>query len=167
MNFLPFENITYKTSLMEDEIIKRLSDCVETQKTFRIDVFSGGAGKPYEGKINSQAFNIKRIINYRNSFLPRITGNIESDFDGIKIYVKMRLHVFVVVFLSVWCGIIGIGSITFLWHAYYNSEVNFAALIPFGMLIFVYGLTTGGFKYESNKSKRDLQEIFQAEIIKE
>jgi hypothetical protein len=38
-------------------------------------------------------------------------------------------------------------------------------MIPFGMLIFAYALTMGAFKYESNKSKKDLQTIFEADII--
>ena len=37
-------------------------------------------------------------------------------------------------------------------------------LIPLAMLLFAYGLTTGGFKYESNKSKKYLAELFEAEI---
>jgi hypothetical protein len=44
---------------------------------------------------------------------------------------------------------------------------NFLELIPVGLLLFVYALTMGGFKFESNKSKKDLQELFEAEIIKE
>lgn len=101
MKFLPTENITYKTRLKEDEIIRRLSDCIEPEKTFRFGIFSSGSTKSYEGKINGQTFNIKRIISYRNSFLPRINGVIERDFDGLTIKVKMRLHTFVIVFLCI------------------------------------------------------------------
>jgi hypothetical protein len=35
------------------------------------------------------------------------------------------------------------------------------------MLIFVYALTMGGFKFESNKSKKDLQTMFEADIMEE
>ena len=33
------------------------------------------------------------------------------------------------------------------------------------MLGFVYVLTMGGFKFESNKSKKDLAEIFNGQIL--
>lgn len=165
MKFLPTENITYKTRLKEDEIIRRLSDFIEPEKTFRFEIFSSGSKKSYEGQINGQTFNIKRIIGYRNSFLPRINGVIERDFDGLTIKVKMRLHIFVIVFLCIWCGGVGLGCIAFLAQALNSSEINPATLIPFGMLIFAYLLTMSGFKFESNKSKRDLQTIFEAEII--
>ena len=165
MKFLPIEDITYKTKLKEDEIIKRLSDIIEPEKAFRFGIFSNGSSKPYEGQINGQAFEIKRIINYRNSFLPKISGIIEKDFDGTTIKVKMRLHVFVIGFLFFWCGIVGLGCVAVLTQAIGSSKINPVALTPFGMLVFVYLLTMGAFKFESNKSKKDLQAIFEADII--
>jgi hypothetical protein len=167
MKFLPAENITYKTKLKEDEILKRLSDNVEPEKIFRFGMFISGSTKSYEGQINRQKFDIKRIIGYRNSFLPRINGIIEKDYDGMTIKVKMRLHTFVIVFLCIWCSFVGFGCITVLTQAFGSSEFNPAALIPFGMLIFMYALTMGAFKFESNKSKKDLQRIFEAEITEE
>jgi hypothetical protein len=165
MKFLPTENITYKTRLKEDELIRRLSEFIEPEKTFRFDIFGGGSTKPYEGQISGQTFNINRIINYRNSFLPIINGVIEKDFDGLTIKVKMRLHNFVIVFLYIWYAGVGLGFLAFLKQALSNSEFNPASMIPFGMLIFAYALTMGAFKYESNKSKKDLQTIFEADII--
>ena len=165
MKFLPKENITYSTRLKEEQIVKRLSDSIEPEKTFRFGIFSRDSSKSYEGQVNGQTFEIKRIIGYRNSFLPRISGIIERDFDGLKIKVKMRLPIFVVIFLCIWCGGVGLGCIASLTQAFRNSEFNPATLIPFGMLLFVYALTMGGFKYESNKSKKDLQTIFEADII--
>jgi hypothetical protein len=161
MKYLPIENIIFKTSLKEDEIIRRLSDCIEPEKTFRFSVFSSSSAQSYEGQINGSSFTINRIIGYRNSFLPRINGVIERDLDGLTIKVKMRLHIFVIVFLCIWCG----GCIAFLIQAFDNSAFNQATLIPFGMLIFIYALTMGGFKYESYKSKKDLQALFEADII--
>jgi hypothetical protein len=165
MKFLPTENITYKTRLNEVEVIRRLSEIIEPEKTFRFGVFSSGPTKPYEGRINGQTFNMKRIIWYRNSFLPRINGTIEKEYDGTAIKIKMRLHVFVTVFLFVWCGGIGFACISILTQTFGNSELNPVDFIPFGMLLFAYGLTMGGFKFESYKSKKDLQNIFEANII--
>ena len=165
MKFLPTENIIYKTRLKEDEIINRLSGFIEPKKTFRFGIFSSGSAKSYEGQINGKKFKIKRIIGYRNSFLPRIDGIIEREFDGLTIKVKMRLHIFVIVFLCIWCGGVGLACIAFLTQVFNHSGFNPVALIPFGMLIFVYALTMGGFKFESRKSKKDLQNIFEADIV--
>lgn len=124
--------------------------------------------KPYEGSINGNSFSITRIIGYRNSFLPRISGEIEKDFDGSRINVKMRLHVVVIVFLFIWFGGVGIGCSAALATGFKFGSQSFEpmSLIPFGMLIFSYALVTGGFKYESIKSKKYLSQLFEAEIEK-
>ena len=164
MKYLPRENITYKTKLNEDEVIKRLLNFIEPEKTFSFGIISSGSIKSYEGQINGQTFKIKRIIGYRNSFLPIINGIIEKDYDGeTTIKVKMRLQIFIIVFLFIWCGGAGLIGIAFLTQAFDGSEFNPAILIPFGMLILVYALVMGAFKFESNKSKKDLQSILEAE----
>ena len=164
MRFLPTENITYKTRLKPEEINKRLSDIVESKKAFNI--FSSSSTKSYEGQINDQMFDIKRIIGYRNSFLPRIKKTILRDYDGITIRVKMRLHIFVIIFLCFWFGSAGFGFIVVLTQSF-NLEFDVRTLITFGMLLFVYGMAMGGFKFESYKSKKELQKLFEAEIVEE
>ncbi|MCC7452646.1 MAG: hypothetical protein IT222_00660 [Crocinitomix sp.] len=165
MKYLPSENITYKSKLKEDEIIKRLSETVEPEKLIRFSFFSKSASKYYEGYVDGQTFSMRRIISYRNSFIPKITGLIEPDFDGTTIRVKMRLHIFVIVFLCIWCGGVGLAFITTLAYSFSNFEFNPATIFLFIMLLFLYTLTMVGFKYESKKSKKHLQDVFQAEII--
>ncbi|MEJ2104945.1 MAG: hypothetical protein P8X47_10265 [Ignavibacteriaceae bacterium] len=165
MKYLPFEKITYKTRLDSCEIQERLSKIIEPKKTFRMTgIFGSSNHKPYEGSINGSSFNINRIIGYRNSFLPRINGIIEKDFNGAKINVKMRLHVLVVVFMFIWFGGVGIGCLVILSTLFNSESFDPMTLIPFGMLIFGYALVTGGFKYESIKSKKYLAQLFEAEI---
>jgi hypothetical protein len=165
MKYLPIENIIFKTRLKEDEIIRRLSDCIEPEKTFRFSIFSSASTKSYEGQINGSSFTINRILINQNSFRPIINGVIERDVDGLTINVKMRLHISVIYFLYIWYGGLGLGCIAALIQAFGNSAFNPITLIPFGMLIFIYAMTMGGFKYESNKSKKDLQTIFEADMI--
>ncbi|MFN4152253.1 MAG: hypothetical protein ACK4IX_15025 [Candidatus Sericytochromatia bacterium] len=165
IKYLPVENVVYKTELKEDEVIRRLSDSIEAEKNFRFRIFVSSSSKPYEGKINSNKFEIKRIINYRNSFLPRIKGEISKESDKTIIKVKMKLHPFLVSFLSIWFISIGFVTIILLLQLFINATFNPLTLIPFIMLMFAYVLTMFGFKFESNRSKKDLQKIFKAEII--
>lgn len=167
MKFLPTENLTFKTHLKPEEVIRRLSDNIEPEKVFRLGIFNRNETKAYEGYISGTSFNIKRITSYRNSFLPKINGIIESEYSRTTIKVKMRLHLLVIVFLCIWCGGVGIGAIVFLTEAFNKSAFNAESFIPFGMLLFVYALTMTAFKFESNKSKNDLKEIFEAEISDE
>lgn len=167
MKYLPFENITYRTKLELEEIQKRINEVIEPKKTFRMTgIFGNSSHKPYEGSINGNSFSITRIIGYRNSFLPRINGVIEKDFNGSKINVKMRLHVFVIVFMCIWFGGVGVGCLAVLTPLFNSDTFEPMKLIPFGMLLFGYALVTGGFKYESIKSRKYLAQLFEAEIEK-
>jgi len=72
MKYLPFENITYRSNLDSEEIIKRVEEIIEPKRTFRITwTFGGGNHKPYEGEIRGTSFHMNRITEYRNSFLPQ------------------------------------------------------------------------------------------------
>jgi len=168
MKLLPFENITYKTSLKEDEVIKRLEEKVDQEPGLKFGLVKKKNANKYHGSIVKQTFDIYRIISYRNSFLPRITGIVENDFDGTSIRVKMRMHVFVNIFLCSWFGLIGYGLV--LSFIQMNEKPDFDSSIfitLFGLLLFAYALTLGAFKYESNKSKKDLKQLFEADIVEE
>ena len=166
MKYLPFENITYQTKLDSEEILKRINEIIEPERTFRLrGIFKKSNSKPYEGSIIGNAFNLTRLIGYKNSFLPRIKGNIEKDFGLTKVHVKMRLHPFVLVFMTIWCVVVSIAFLAFFTVSVGSGVFVSPILIPIGMLMFVYGLTTIAFKYESIKSKKYLAELFDAEII--
>jgi hypothetical protein len=48
---------------------------------------TGDMGKPFCGEVNDDSFKIQRVIWYRNSFLPVITGTITAKGEG---YPKKR-----------------------------------------------------------------------------
>lgn len=159
--FLPFENLRYCTKLSSEEIIVRLSEKIEPEKTFRFASLSKIPHKAYEGKIENGSFNISRIINYRNNFLPIIKGRIEQSTNETMISIKMRMHIFVIIFMVLWLGIAGLICFAIL---IFSNETGFTpVLISFGMFIAGYIIMTGGFKYESYKSKKYLAELFEAE----
>lgn len=167
MKYLPYENITYKSMVDSKEILNRIGEIIEPKKTFRMSGVSGNNDhKPYEGYIKGNSFNITRIIEYQNSFLPRIKGNIENSFGTTKINVQMRLHPFVLVFTLLWCSAAGLGFLAVLSSSIVKGIFEPTMFMPLVMLLFGYGLATGGFKYESKKSKQYLAQLFDAEIMK-
>jgi len=98
-------------------------------------------------------------ISLRNSFNPTIKGKLHEDENGTTIEVKMRLHIFVGIFMTIWLGF----AFLFLLAGLTGAAPEFI-LTPFIMLLFGYGLTTGGFKYESIRAKKHLAALFEAEI---
>lgn len=162
MKYLPFERIIYRTNLSEQEVITRLSDCIEPKK------FSWGkkTTKEYEGFVTDSNFEISRIIDYRNSFLPQIRGAVKENNHVTHIEVTMKLHVLVFVFLIVWCAfallfLIAMGVAVGIAE----GKISVVLFIPVFMLVFVYALTMFGFKSESKKSREFLKINFEAEII--
>ena len=164
MNLLPYERIISKSSLSEAEALKRLSESVEPSSR-NFTLFSRNyPDKAYQGKIDGYEFDIARVIRYRNSFLPRITGTIRSEYDGTVVDVKMKLDPMVLVFMCIWCGMVGFGG-CMIFISTLGKGFQPAILIPAGMLLFACVMVVGGFKAESSTSRKDLKEIFKAEII--
>ncbi len=162
VKFLPVENIIYKTPLTEDEVIKAVAEKTEPSK-FRF--FSSNSSKTYEGKIEGKTFDISRIINYRNSFLPQISGAVSREPDGTAIKIKMQLHPVVFVFIFIFIGIAGLIFFPVLFFLIAKGEFKIELLLGLVFMIFPYALTMGGFKFESVKSKESLRELFKAKII--
>ncbi len=165
MKLLPFESIIYKTHLEPDYVLGLMERAIEPKRTFRINsLFGSGKFKDYEGKLNEDgSFDIRRIISYRNSFLPVIKGQIDQDFNGTQIKVKMRLHLVVLIFMMLWSVGVSLALVIALLFGIVGNEVHPISFIPLGMLLFGYAITMGGFKYESTKSKKFLAKLFDSE----
>lgn len=163
MKYLPFERITYTTDQTGKEVIEKLNEFVEPKKFG----FGNRHIKEYEGSVTHNSFEINRIINYRNSFLPQIKGTIDTSNAGTQIDITMKLHVFVLVFLIFWCSFATMFFVGMCTKAVQDREVSVMLLIPLLMLLFVYILTMFGFKTESKKSKEFLRKSFEARIINE
>lgn len=169
MKFFPFERLKITTKLSTDEAIRRVVNVTEPQRYFR---WFATDHKPYEGKVEGYQFQISRVINYRNSFLPMIHGEILPEMRGSSIRITMRPHGLVIAFMIFWLGGVGFFFLmmlsTFVSAAMQGTRGNPSALlIPAGMFAFGYLLIMGGFKFESAKSKKFFCELFEAEDVEE
>ncbi|WP_212004448.1 hypothetical protein [Chitinophaga sp. HK235] len=168
MKFVPFEDYTLITYLSPEEVKRRLEEKLNLKR--RTFSFSFGSqsdpDRPYEGTFQGNKFVIKRIINYRNSFLPEITGVVTHEVVHTAIKIKMTMAVFVYAFLAIWMLLMSV----ILFSVKSSTGEN---IIPLGMLgnipflpqvllcLFVYAVTLGAFKYESIKSKKFLAALFE------
>jgi len=156
----PLEKFTIHTSLAPDLVCEKLLQVVEPRKTFRWH--RRDSDKPYEGEIGEHSFEIIRIINYRNSFLPVLKGRISPEGMGSKIEVEMSLHPFVFVFMLVWLGMVGQIAVLFLITSIASGQFEAAALIPVGMFMFGCLLPLIGFKPEAARSKQFLEQLLES-----
>ncbi|MCA9927988.1 MAG: hypothetical protein KC419_05910 [Anaerolineales bacterium] len=113
---------------------------------------------PFEGTVENGRFNINRIINYKNSFLPIMTGEMKDELDVTRVQVAMRLHYFVLIFLILWvlifAGVFGVGSV--------QAGENFIKFpVSAIMLVAIYVFTMIFFNMEANNARRFLEETWQ------
>lgn len=160
MEYLPFEHLIYKTNLSEQEVLTRLSDFIDKKK---IRIFRNNITKEYEGTIDGNSFEISRIIKGRNSFQPQITGEIQQNNYETQIEIKMRLHWSVFIFLLFWCVFVCCALIMIFTN---GEKISAVSLMPLLMLLVAYLFTMFGFKIESKRSKKDLEKMLDAKIIK-
>ncbi len=168
MKFLPFERISYITKLHPEQISLRMRS-ITTEKKLLVSPAVIGSGKPYAGTVDDHSFCIMRIITYRNSFLPVITGTVEKDLQTAKTVIKitMRLPWFVFCFLCVWFGGVFLASVTSLFylaaHLIAGTHFDTSLIIPFVMLFVAYIPIIAAFKYECRKAKQCLEELLETE----
>jgi hypothetical protein len=99
---LPFENDVLTTKIPTLEVLRRIADNVEPRQGFTLSSFNNRKyTKPYIGSIHGLSFTMSRNINYRNSFLPIITGHIETFPGKTQVRIKMQLVSFVFISFEV------------------------------------------------------------------
>jgi hypothetical protein len=108
---------------------------------------------PFIGKVVGNEFKCHRVIRYRNSFLPRIAGRVDSDHNGTRIDVVMYLHPVVLVFILFWLAGVGLGAVA----SPRQGDGGAWSLVPVGMFVFGVVLTLGGFYPEAIKARRLLE----------
>lgn len=160
--YLPFESYRLESRFSVEEVKQRLSDHIQP---------SSRGGKPYRGYMNGDTFAISRVIEYRNSFVPVVTGEF-YEADGVTMLkVNMRLDMAVMAFMCVWMGVVGMAcagilvlGILKIWMAVWEwqwpdlgGKDSLFLLIPFGMFGFGYLLVMGGFRAERKHAKAFLE----------
>jgi hypothetical protein len=164
--FLPYEHLTITTYFSPEMARQKLAGVIEPRR-MRFGLLSRGHHKPYQGEISGDQFKISRIIYYRNSFLPVISGKLEPDLKGARLDIKMSLHPVVLIFMAIWFGGVGLAIIATnfaAFSAFTQSGITadtpfFPLLIPGGMFIFGYLMVLGGFKFEAAKAKTFFHEL--------
>lgn len=165
---LPFEKYTLTTDLSVEEVLKRLTGCMQSESDYSWSYFRRIYTKPYRGAVTGQTFRMIRNINYRNSFLPIIKGRVTSISGQTEVVVSMRPAAFVLVFMAIWLGMTGLVCIGIIVAGIAQSRqildngFSPAVIIPFVMFAFGSGLTLFAFKSESIESKGFLADLLKA-----
>jgi hypothetical protein len=159
MQILPYRRVELSSPLPIANVLQALSDAVAPPRSLRL-----GLGRdPFEGTVTGTEFRIHRIIGYRNSFRPQISGTVAPDGQGSRISITMRLHAVVAVFMAIWFGGVFMVGVAFTAATLAGGASVELALFPLAMLLFGGLLCLGGFSYEARKAERLIMLLVQAE----
>ena len=158
MRILPYERLTIETALTIEEAQRRLAEAVEPRKYGRWSLKA--SSKPFEGSVTGEQFQISRVIGYRNSFLPRISGHIRQGPGGATIDLTLALHPAVLIFMAVWLLGVGCAAVAVMSASLSAGTFELFGLIPVGMFVFGVLLCTLSFNFEAAKAKSLLKQLF-------
>jgi hypothetical protein len=161
MMFYPYRRYTYNSRLSEDTIRKRLAAIVRSDHVLRsLDYPTEIDINDYTGQVWDEGFELERVIDKRNSFLPIINGKLTKDALGTRVELSMRLSMPTLIFDGLFICMV----------AFFLSELLPAdhipllvKLVPCGMLLALYLMNTIPFLLEANIAKKDLSRIFECE----
>lgn len=162
MRIFPSLTEAFYSPLAPAEVLRRVQSQTAEPPTWR-GLFAGSTPTAFQGRVNSDSFVLKRVINYRNDMRPQITGWVEPALASRGSSVRLRHHldpvtmVFAAVWLTAVCFAVLIVSTSWLHTGHFAPPF----LIPFGMLVFGLLLFTLPFWFEVDKSRPLLVELLQ------
>src|SRR5215471_14027761 len=97
---MPFYSFQIDTAFPRQDVVERIRTLINGEKS----IPSNPA--PFIGSVDRESFKLHRVIRYRNSFLPRISGKIHHSPTGTRVSVTMFMHPFVAVFMAFWLSVV-------------------------------------------------------------
>lgn len=164
LKIIPSNKVEIITTLSNQEVRKILTENIQPKKGFTFSFYKSKEHKLFEGVFDSDKFEIQRVITGRNSFLPQIKGYIRPNSNGTKLIADLKLHTFVIVFMSFWLSGVSFGLIVTIIGILKQGTNPFLVVFPLIMLAFGIGLVHYGFNSEEEKSINDLKRILSGEI---
>jgi hypothetical protein len=101
MLVVPAARFVIDTEAAPDEVRDRLSSAVAQRAwmSFR------RPEAPFTGTVGTNSFDLRPVLGYRNSFVPRVRGTFASGAVGTQIDVRLRMLPVVAMFMSVWLSL--------------------------------------------------------------
>ncbi len=135
MKIFPYQKMVIKHNKTEDEIYDVINNQVEPCKLFG----SRTSTKLFCGTCNKASFRLRRIIKYRNSFLPIIHGEIHSK----EVIITMKMHEAITIFMTIWLIGVTIGSLFTIFAIFFSpfrwDYLIVLSILPMGFLLIYFG----------------------------
>ncbi len=154
MQILPYKKITIKHNNSKQEISKIIKNSTEPCKLFG----NSGSSKIFCGQCNSDSFKVRRIIKYKNAFIPILNGKIDEQ----SIIVTMRMSHMTNLLMSIWMTGAILGFIIFCLltiYSLFTGEFNFFYLIGLAPAPIGFLMINIGFWKEVERAELELKKL--------
>lgn len=160
---LPFKRkIILHTHLTPQQSLDALSSNIFPAKPIPFVFGSEKYNTKFTGHITGNSFKVRPVIQYRNSFIPIITGQLTPLPNGTQIVITFTLIRLVFVFMCIWFAIMTIVGTTIAISSIAKGTLPREAFVPFGIDIFGLALFITLFNSEVNSAKEDLIAILKS-----
>jgi hypothetical protein len=154
----------FVSALPPAEVVERLRAATRAPSGMWLLSGYGGFGPAppkvrFVGEIGETRFELRRDIRYRNSFLPKIRGEISPQAQGTRIATTFGVHPLVLAFMVFWLGLVGTMAFDVAGSAGRSAPEQWllAGMFVFGLLLYA-----GGYFPEERIARRALAEIVEA-----
>jgi len=162
MNILPYRKLILHTRLTPQQCIELLKagttiadpECLRWREP---------KNTPFLGFIFCDTFKIRRVIDYRNSFLPVINGRIQPIAMGTEIAMTLKPVPLVIAFMCIWFGILLTMFLAALVNGLMQGTIPQAILVMPIMLLVGGSIMYFGFDAEYKNAKKALIAIFKSD----
>jgi hypothetical protein len=164
MEFVPFlvrEEIS--VPLTPSEVNQRLEEDIEPRWTLKWWAPTRTKHKDFEGEIVNHHFEIRRVIDYRNDFLPVSVGDIHPDHTGSRIELTFSLPTPLIVGIAIWLAATGAFACLLLAFGVRNGTFDLSSLVPLGMFLLGLIAPTIAFYGEVSKVRSLLHRLLSNE----
>ncbi|TCD02339.1 hypothetical protein EZ449_18450 [Pedobacter frigidisoli] len=158
MNYFPQQTLTLNTSLSPNQVLDKICSNTQVTQKEEFKIYK----KLFKGYISGSHFKLTRSLSYRNSFQAEIFGELSAVDKGTFIKLDMKLQPLIKVFIMIWCAGVSLALIVFVISSINNPKMAIGCLIPFGMLVFGYGLTLVCFNLDCDESKKIMTNLLEA-----
>ena len=159
MKIIPSDRIEIISHLSKTEVEKRRRENIQPKRGLELRLIRPKNQKAFEGTLFGNNFQVQRVINGKNSFLPQIKGTFNESTNGTKILMDLKIHGFVIGFMAFWLGGVVLALVGTIYGIVTQGTNPLFAIAPLIMFAFGIGLAYFGFNSEKEKSISEMKRI--------
>ncbi|WP_296698287.1 hypothetical protein [Algoriphagus sp.] len=159
MNLLPYHSETLVSALSKQEVLGHLIRV--TAEVNYLDKRTVGNKKIlFNGMVGQKGFQISRVIDKGNTFIPLVVGQVEETARGSIIFLKYKLFPGAIFFLAFW-SVILVGFVAYFFAI--SQNFNFGA-ICLALAILNYGGAVFFFNRQVKASRKVFHQLINFQL---